>query len=628
MYKISRTFLKPKAQISFDYISKPPTNITSGFNGMHGMHGMHEMHASKYTHLNQVSDKSSVKHFISYNAPLLFIENEYEQPIGYEDLSKMIEDDKIVSVELTKQSKKVKILTIDNETIEMDVPSDRSLDFINKVNRKNISLFYKDNPWSISNLTTYFFEFVILTSLISIGYQFISQRKGMTDFTQNIGNESSTPSVKFDDVAGIDNAKRDLQEIVEFLKNPEKFTKLGAKIPTGVLLVGSPGCGKTLLAKSVAGEANVPFFSCSASEMIQLFVGVGASRVRALFEKASKKSPSIIFIDEIDAIGKMRGSLNMMGGNDEREQTINQLLTEMDGFKENKGVIVIAATNRPDVLDPALLRPGRFDRQVKVDLPDYKSRVSILKVHTKNKPLENVDIIENVAKMTTGFSGADLANLANESAILAAQNDKTKISYEDFQNALNKILLGDRRDIVMSPTKKKIVAYHEAGHTLVAIKTKLYENIRTVSIIPRGKTGGVTIFEPKDEDIDTGLYSREYLENQIAIALGGRIAEEIIFSKNEITTGASNDMKVVHNIANFMVTHYGFSDKLSSIAWHDNYSPETQTIIDREIISIVNSIYERTKVLLSENTDELHKIASELLKNEVLSGEDITKILQ
>lgn len=547
--------------------------------------------------------------------------------LDYNQVTKLIEDKQVQSVELTRQSKHVSILTQKDETLEFDIPENRSLDFINKVTKYDVPVYYKDNPWSANNIMLYAFEFIIISSIFSILYQIFSNRKTATDFGSSQAQENPETNIKFDDVAGLKHAKRDLQEIVDFLKKPERFSKLGAKVPKGALLVGPPGTGKTLLAKAVAGEAGVPFFSCSASEMIQMFVGVGAARIRSLFEKANKKSPSIIFIDEIDAIGRARGGPSMIS-NDERDQTINQLLTEMDGFKTNSGVIVIAATNRADILDPALLRPGRFDRQIQVDLPDFKDRLDILQVHTRNKPLNKDVDLNDIAKITTGYSGAELSNICNEAAIIAGRHDKDDISIDDFHQAIDKITIGERRDIIVSDEKKRITAYHEAGHALIALKTGLYDTIRTVSIMPRGKTGGVTIFQPKDSDVDSGLYTREYLENQIAVALGGRIAEEIVFGNNKITTGAAQDINVVQNIARHMITHYGLSPKLGAIAWHsEQLSNETQAEIENEIKSIVNKIHNQTKSMMIKYRDVLDAIADALIVQEKLSGQELNDLI-
>ncbi|KAH7692241.1 Peptidase FtsH protein [Dioscorea alata] len=391
---------------------------------------------------------------------------------------------------------------------------------------------------------------------------------GPMDFGRSKSKFQEVPEtgVTFADVAGADQAKLELQEVVDFLKNPDKYTALGAKIPKGCLLVGPPGTGKTLLARAVAGEAGVPFFSCAASEFVELFVGVGASRVRDLFEKAKAKAPCIVFIDEIDAVGRQRGA-GLGGGNDEREQTINQLLTEMDGFSGNSGVIVLGATNRPDVLDAALLRPGRFDRQVTVDRPDVAGRVKILQVHSRGKALAKDVDFEKIARRTPGFTGADLQNLMNEAAIFAARRDLKEISKDEISDALERIIAGpEKKNAVVSDEKKKLVAYHEAGHALVGALMPEYDPVAKISIIPRGQAGGLTFFAPSEERLESGLYSKSYLENQMAVALGGRVAEEVIFGEENVTTGASNDFMQVSRVARQMVERFGFSKKIGQIA--------------------------------------------------------------
>merc|ERR1711939_826927 len=435
--------------------------------------------------------------------------------------------------------------------------------------------------------------------------------------------EPST-QVTFTDVAGIEGAKLELTEVVDFLKNPERFTAVGAKIPKGVLLVGPPGTGKTLLAKAVAGEAGVPFFSISGSEFVEMFVGVGASRVRDLFEQAKKNAPCIVFIDEIDAVGRQRGA-GMGGGNDEREQTINQLLTEMDGFEGNTGVIVLAATNRPDVLDSALLRPGRFDRQVTVDRPDVAGRVRILKVHSRGKTVSADVDFEKVARRTPGFTGADLANLMNEAAIIAARRELTEISKEEIADALERIIAGAAKEgAVMSEQKKKLVAYHEAGHAIVGALMPEYDPVAKISIVPRGAAGGLTFFAPSEERLESGLYSRSYLENQMAVAMGGRVAEELIFGAEDVTTGASNDFQQVSRTARMMVEQMGFSPKIGQIALKQgggnsflgndvgrgaDYSMATADLVDSEVKELVTKAYRRAKDLVSINIDVLHQVA-------------------
>jgi cell division protease FtsH len=448
--------------------------------------------------------------------------------------------------------------------------------------------------------------------------------------------------VTFGDVAGIDQAKLELTEVVDFLKNADRFTAIGAKIPKGVLLVGPPGTGKTLLAKAVAGEAGVPFFSISGSEFVEMFVGVGASRVRDLFEQAKSNAPCIVFIDEIDAVGRQRGA-GLGGGNDEREQTLNQLLTEMDGFEGNTGIIIIAATNRPDVLDAALLRPGRFDRQVVVDRPDYAGRLEILKVHSRGKTFAKDVDLEKIARRTPGFTGADLSNLLNEAAILAARRNLTEISMDEVNDAIDRVLAGpEKKDRVMSEKRKSLVAYHEAGHALVGALMPDYDPVQKISIIPRGRAGGLTWFTPSEERLESGLYSRSYLQNQMAVALGGRIAEEIVFGEEEVTTGASNDLQQVARVARQMVTRFGMSDRLGpvalgraqgnpflgrDIATERDFSEETAATIDEEVRSLVDSAYHRAKQVLVDNRAVLNQLADMLIEKETVDSEELQQLL-
>jgi cell division protease FtsH len=448
--------------------------------------------------------------------------------------------------------------------------------------------------------------------------------------------------VTFGDVAGIDQAKLELNEVVDFLKNADRFTAIGAKIPKGVLLVGPPGTGKTLLARAVAGEAGVPFFSISGSEFVEMFVGVGASRVRDLFEQAKSNAPCIVFIDEIDAVGRQRGA-GLGGGNDEREQTLNQLLTEMDGFEDNTGIIIIAATNRPDVLDAALLRPGRFDRQVVVDRPDFGGRLEILNVHARGKTLAKDVDLERIARRTPGFTGADLANLLNEAAILAARRSLTEISMDEVNDAIDRVLAGpEKKDRVMSEKRKELVAYHEAGHALVGALMPDYDPVQKISIIPRGRAGGLTWFTPSEDRMDSGLYSRSYLQNQMAVALGGRIAEEIIFGEEEVTTGASNDLQQVARVARQMVTRFGMSDRLGpvalgrqqgnmflgrDIAAERDFSEETASAIDDEVRNLVDQAYRRAKAVLVGNRAVLDRLALMLVEKETVDSEELQDLL-
>jgi cell division protease FtsH len=448
----------------------------------------------------------------------------------------------------------------------------------------------------------------------------------------------SAIKVTFKDVAGADEAKEELSEIIEFLKTPAKFQKLGGKIPRGVLLLGPPGTGKTLLARAVAGESGVPFFSISGADFVEMFVGVGASRVRDLFEQGKKNAPCIIFIDEIDAVGRHRGA-GLGGGHDEREQTLNQLLIEMDGFEQNSGVIIISATNRPDILDPALLRPGRFDRQIVVDRPDVKGREGIIKVHTRKIPLAEDVKIDIIAKGTPGFSGADLANLVNEAALLAARRNSDVVSMKEMEDAKDKVLMGtERKSMIISDKEKKTTAYHESGHVLVAKMIPEADPVHKVTIIPRGRALGVTTYLPIDEKHN---YAKEYLEAMIAYAMGGRAAEKMIF--NEYTTGASNDIERATSLARKMVCEYGMSEKLGPIAYgnkseevflgkeiheHKNFSETTQVLIDEETKKIVQSGMSRAEKILSDNIDILHKLSSYLLEREILDSEEIEAIMR
>lgn len=446
--------------------------------------------------------------------------------------------------------------------------------------------------------------------------------------------------VTFEDVAGIDEAKGELQEIVDFLRDPQKFTRLGGKIPKGVLLVGPPGTGKTLLARAIAGEANVPFFTISGSDFVEMFVGVGASRVRDMFEQGKKAAPCIIFIDEIDAVGRHRGA-GLGGGNDEREQTLNQMLVEMDGFESNEGVILIAATNRPDVLDPALLRPGRFDRQVVVPNPDVMGREKILRVHMRKVPLASDVDPKVIARGTPGFSGADLANLVNEAALMAARLGKRTVAMLEFENAKDKVLMGaERRSLVMSEDEKRMTAFHEGGHALVAILTPGADPVHKATIIPRGRALGLVMSLPEG---DRYSKSRAKCLGELTLAMGGRAAEEIIFGADNVSNGASGDIKMATDLARRMVSEWGMSDKLGMIAYGDNgqevflghsvtqnknVSEETVREIDDEIKSLIDSAYSRARTLLIEHVEDLHRLANALLEYETLSGEEIRQVLR
>ncbi len=516
-------------------------------------------------------------------------------------------------------------------------------DLVKTLRSNNVRITAKpeeQNPW-YWNL---FFSWGPIILLIAIWIFFMRQMQTGGNKALSFGKAKaklvSEKSVKvtFADVAGIEEAKGEVQEIIDFLKDPQKFQKLGGKIPKGVLLVGAPGTGKTLLARAIAGEAGVPFFSMSGSDFVEMFVGVGASRVRDLFDQAKKSAPCIIFIDEIDAVGRHRGA-GLGGGHDEREQTLNQLLVEMDGFESNVGVIILAATNRPDVLDPALLRPGRFDRQVIVPQPDVKGRLEILKVHTKGIPVDESLNLEQIARGTPGFSGADLANLVNEAALLAARKSKSKVERSDFEAAKDKVLMGvERKSMIISEEEKKNTAYHEAGHALVAKLTPGTDPLHKVSIIPRGRALGVTQQLPID---DKYTYSKDYLIKALTVLLGGRAAEEIALKHT--TTGAGNDLERATELARKMVTEWGMSEKLGpltfgkkdeqiflgrEIARHKDYSEKTAVDIDEEVKSIVINAYNASKELLTENQDLLEAFAKALLEKETMDGTEIDALIQ
>ncbi len=516
-------------------------------------------------------------------------------------------------------------------------------DLVKDLKAKGVKITAKpadQNPWYVN----FFFSWGPIIFLVLIWIFFMRQMQTGGNRALSFGKSKarlvSDKAVKitFADVAGIEEAKEEVQEIIDFLKSPQKFSKLGGKIPKGVLLVGAPGTGKTLLAKAIAGESGVPFFSISGSDFVEMFVGVGASRVRDLFVQAKKSAPCIIFIDEIDAVGRHRGA-GIGGGHDEREQTLNQLLVEMDGFEGNEGVIILAATNRPDVLDPALLRPGRFDRQVVVPVPDVKGRLEILKVHTKNIPLDENVSLEVIARGLPGFSGADLANLVNEAALFAAKKSKSNVDMSDFEFAKDKVLMGvERKSMIISEEEKKNTAYHEAGHTLVAKLTPGTDPIHKVSIIPRGRTLGVTQQLPID---DRYTYSKDYLLKALAVLLGGRAAEEIALK--HMTTGAGNDLERATDLARRMVTEWGMSEKLGPLTFgkkdeqiflgkeivkHKDYSEKTAMDIDEEVKRLVIEAYESAKAIVSENFDFLDAFAKALLEKETMDAVEIEALVK
>ncbi|MCX5961576.1 MAG: ATP-dependent zinc metalloprotease FtsH3 [Cyanobacteria bacterium] len=526
------------------------------------------------------------------------------------------------------------------------VPGDLGLLKTLEEKKVDVSVYSQAEEGQLMKLASSLFFPVLL--LVGLFFLLRRAQNGPGNQAMNFGKSKARvqmepqTQVTFGDVAGIDQAKLELAEVVDFLKNADRFTAIGAKIPKGCLLVGPPGTGKTLLAKAVAGEAGVPFFSISGSEFVEMFVGVGASRVRDLFEQAKASAPCIIFIDEIDAVGRQRGA-GMGGGNDEREQTLNQLLTEMDGFEGNTGIIIIAATNRPDVLDSALLRPGRFDRQVTVDRPDYAGRLQILNVHARGKTIGKDVDLDRIARRTPGFTGADLSNLLNESAILAARRSLTEISMDEVNDAIDRILAGpEKKDRVMGERRKELVAYHEAGHAIVGALMPDYDPVQKVSIIPRGNAGGLTWFTPNEDRMDSGLYSRSYLQNQMAVALGGRVAEELIYGEDEVTTGASNDLQQVANVARQMVTRFGMSDRLGPVALgrsqgnmflgrdimaDRDFSEKTASTVDDEVRNLVDQAYRRCKQTLVENRLVLDKLAEMLVERETVDSEELQELL-
>ncbi|MEM6433667.1 MAG: ATP-dependent zinc metalloprotease FtsH3 [Cyanobacteria bacterium P01_D01_bin.115] len=530
--------------------------------------------------------------------------------------------------------------------VTVNLPNDPDLINTLETNNVDIVVFPQTDDSALVRL----FSTLLIPVLLLVVLFFVLRRaqSGPGNQAMNFGKSKARvqmepqTQVTFGDVAGIEQAKLELTEVVDFLKNADRFTAVGAKIPKGVLLVGPPGTGKTLLARAVAGEAGVPFFSISGSEFVEMFVGVGASRVRDLFEQAKTNAPCIVFIDEIDAVGRQRGA-GLGGGNDEREQTLNQLLTEMDGFEGNTGIIIIAATNRPDVLDSALLRPGRFDRQVVVDRPDFAGRSEILQVHARGKTFAKDVDLDKIARRTPGFTGADLSNLLNEAAILAARRNLTEISMDEVNDAIDRVLAGpEKKDRVMTDKRKELVAYHEAGHALVGALIPEYDPVQKISIIPRGRAGGLTWFTPSEERLESGLQSRSYMQNEMAVALGGRIAEELVYGNEEVTTGASSDLQRVAQVARQMVTRFGMSEKLGPVALgrqqgnmflgrditaERDFSEETAAIIDSEVRQLVDQAYERAKQVLVENRSVLDQLAAMLIDKETVDSQELQDLL-
>jgi len=560
-------------------------------------------------------------------------------PLAYSQFINDINDNKVAEVTLSGQHVLGK--TKDGRSFVTYAPETQTM--VTKLLEKNVIVkaLPLDHDLSIFQLLLPWLPILLLVGLTL--YSFRQMQSG-ANRAMGFGKSKArlmgdkARKVTFEDVAGIDEAKQELQEIVDFLKDPQKFQRLGGRIPRGVLLIGPPGTGKTLLAKAISGEADVPFFSISGSDFVEMFVGVGASRVRDMFEQAKKNAPCIIFMDEIDAVGRHRG-VGMGGGNDEREQTLNQLLVEMDGFEENESVILVAATNRPDILDPALLRPGRFDRQVVVPNPDVNGREQILKVHMRKVPLAPNVEPRVIARGTPGFSGADLANLVNEAALMAARRGKLVVSMNEFEQAKDKVMMGtERRSMVMTEEEKKLTAYHEGGHAIIAHYTPDSDPIHKATIIPRGRALGMVMRLPEGDRISM---SRSRLFADLKVSMGGRLAEELIFGHDKVTTGASSDIKMATNIARRMITEWGMSDRLgfqSYGAQDDGYlgnraapkvlSESTSQIVDEEVAKILDACYQETKNLLKEKINSLHQLAQALLERETLTGEEIKIVLE
>ena len=560
-----------------------------------------------------------------------------ETNISYTEFLSMVDNSRISEVVI--QGQELFVTDVNRNHFKVYAPEDK--DLIQILREKGVVISAKppsENPWYMSVLVSWFPMIILIGVWIFFMRQMQAGGGKALSFGKSRARLMSDQSAKvtFEDVAGIDEAKEELIEIVDFLRDPKKFTRLGGRIPKGVLLVGPPGCGKTLLARAIAGEAGVPFFSISGSDFVEMFVGVGASRVRDLFVQGKKNAPCIIFIDEIDAVGRHRGA-GLGGGHDEREQTLNQLLVEMDGFESNEGVILISATNRPDVLDPALLRPGRFDRQVVVSMPDIRGREKILRVHMKKTPIDKDVNAVVLAKGTPGFSGADLENLVNEAALLAAKRNKEKIGMADFEDAKDKVYMGlERKSKVIKEEDRKVTAYHEGGHALVARFLPETDAVNKITIVPRGRAAGVTWFLPEERDFKY----KDQLESELAVAFGGRVAEEIVFKR--ISTGAANDIKQATELAQQMIRSWGMSDNLGplsyakgeeqvflgrEIAQHRDYSEATAQKIDEEINKLIKNAYERAKSVLNENLDILHQLAERLLEKETVMGKELDELI-
>jgi len=567
--------------------------------------------------------------------------NASNSKVGFSEFLSEVEQGRVVKVEI--QGNNITGVLSDGSTFKTYSPSYPNL--AEQLSNKGVNIVASPLEAKMPSLLGILLSWFPMLLLIAVWIFFMRQMQGGKGGAMGFGKSKAKllteaqGKVTFNDVAGVEEAKEEVEEIVEFLKDPKKFSRLGGKIPKGALLIGPPGTGKTLLAKAIAGEANVPFFSISGSDFVEMFVGVGASRVRDMFEQGKKHSPCIIFIDEIDAVGRSRGA-GLGGGNDEREQTLNQLLVEMDGFETNEGIILIAATNRPDVLDPALLRPGRFDRQVVVGNPDILGREAILKVHIKKITVGPDVKLRTIARGTPGFSGADLANLVNESALLAALKNKRLVTMVDVEEAKDKVMMGaERRSMVMSEDEKKLTAYHEGGHAIVALNEKVSDPIHKATIIPRGRALGMVMRLPERDQLSV---TREKMYSDIAVAMGGRIAEEIIFGHDKVTSGASSDIDMATKMAKNMVTRYGMSKELGPLAYGENeeevflgrsvtrqqnMSEETAKKVDSEVKKIVEAGYDRAKKVLTDKIDDLHKIAKALLVYETLTGDEIRDLM-
>ena len=564
-------------------------------------------------------------------------QNQPETNISYTSFLSMVENEQIAEVVIQGQE----LIVTDTGRNRFKIFAPQDPDLIPFLRSKGVAINAKplaESPWYMSVLISWF----PMILLIGVWIFFMRQMQAGGGKAMSFGKSRARlqsdqqEKVTFEDVAGIDEAKEELGEIVEFLREPKKFTRLGGRIPKGVLLMGQPGTGKTLLARAIAGEAGVPFYSISGSDFVEMFVGVGASRVRDLFVQGKKNAPCIIFIDEIDAVGRHRGA-GLGGGHDEREQTLNQLLVEMDGFESNEGVILISATNRPDVLDPALLRPGRFDRQVVVPLPDIRGRQKILEVHMKRTPVAADVNVTTLAKGTPGFSGADLENLVNEAALIAAKRNKEKLDMTDFEDSKDKVYMGlERKSKVIKEEDRKTTAYHEGGHALVARFLPYTDAVNKITIIPRGRAAGVTWFLPEERDFKY----KDQLQSELAVAFGGRVAEDIVFSR--ISTGASNDIKQATDLAQKMVRVWGMSEKLGPLSYskeeeqiflgreisqHRDYSEDTAKKIDEEINQLIGNAYEKAAAVLKENIDILHKLAESLLEKETVMGAELDELI-